>query len=77
MPSTTSASTPRRASNLEPGYLDNLRGGSLDCVELEMIVEETWGAEMPVRKAEKLRGFRTVQEAIDYMRKRKKDGDSI
>lgn len=60
---------------MEPGSLDNLRGGSLDWVELEMILEETFGTEVPVREAEKLRSFRTVQEAIDYMHKRKKGGD--
>jgi acyl carrier protein len=57
---------------LEPGSLGNLRGGSLDWVELEMIIEETFGTEIPVREAEKLRSFRTVQEAIDYMHQRKK-----
>jgi len=61
---------------LEPGSLENLRGGSLDWVELEMILEEAFGTEIPVREAEKLRTFRTVQDAIDYINKHKKGGDS-
>ena len=61
---------------MEPGSLDNLRGGSLDWVELEMIIEETFDGDIPVRVAEQLRSFRTVQEAIDYMHKRKNGGDS-
>jgi acyl carrier protein len=61
---------------LEPGFLDNLRGGSLDLVELVMMIEENFGTEIPVREAEKLRDFRTIQEAIDYMRKHKKGGSS-
>ena len=61
---------------MEPGSLDNLRGGSLDWVELVMALEEAFGMEFPVREAEKLRSFRTVDEAINYMRKREKGGDS-
>jgi len=45
-------------------------------VELVMALEEAFGMEFPVREAEKLRSFRTVDEAINYMRKREKGGDS-
>jgi acyl carrier protein len=55
---------------LEPG--DNLPpNGSLDHVELVMAIEEAFDIEIPDEDAEKIR---TVQEAIDYV-KRKKGGN--
>jgi acyl carrier protein len=62
---------------LEPGFLENLGGRSLDRVELVMALEEAFDIEIPVEEAEKIRGFRTMQEVLDYIRKRKKGGDSI
>jgi acyl carrier protein len=56
---------------LEPGFFDNLPGNSLDRVELIMALEEALDVEIPDEDAKK---FRTVQDAIDYVR-RKKDGD--
>jgi acyl carrier protein len=41
------------------------RGGSLDWVELVIALEEAFGAEIFVRAAEKLRRFRTIDEAIN------------
>jgi acyl carrier protein len=56
---------------LEPRFFDNLPGNSLDRVELIMAPEEALDAEIPDEDAKK---FRTVRDAIDYVR-RKKDGD--
>jgi acyl carrier protein len=42
-----------------------------------MALEEAFRVEIPVRDEEKIRSFRTIKEAIDYLRKRKKGGDSI
>jgi acyl carrier protein len=56
---------------LEPRFFDNLPGNSLDRVELIMALEESFDVEIPDEDAKK---FRTVQDAIDYVR-RKKDGD--
>jgi acyl carrier protein len=54
---------------LEPRFFDNLPGNSLDRVELIMALEEA--LDVPDEDANK---FRTVQAAIDCVR-RKKDGD--
>jgi acyl carrier protein len=62
---------------LEPGFLDNLGASSLDRVELVMALEETFDTEIPDEEAEKIRSFRTLREVRDYIRKRKKGGDSI
>ncbi len=59
---------------MEPGFLDSLGGGSLDRVELIMALEEAFGVEIPEDDAEKIRGLRTMQEVLDYIRKRKKGG---
>lgn len=56
---------------MEPRFFDNLPGNSLDRVELIMALEEALDVEIPDEDAKK---FRTVQDAIDYVR-RKKDGD--
>ena len=56
---------------MEPRFFDNLPGNSLDRVELIMALEEAPDVEIPDEDANK---FRTVQDAIDYVR-RKKDGD--
>ena len=62
---------------MEPSFLDNLGASSLDRVELVMALEEAFDAEISDEAAEKIRRFRTVQEVLDYIRKRKKGGDSI
>jgi acyl carrier protein len=59
---------------LEPDFLDSLRARSLDQVELVMALEEAFGTDIPDEDAERIRGFRTVQELLDYIRKRKKGG---
>ena len=56
---------------MEPEFLQNLPGNSLDTVELVMALEETLDLEIPDEDAEKIR---TVQDAIDYFNKRKKGG---
>jgi acyl carrier protein len=59
---------------LEPGFLDSLGASSLDRVELVMALEEAFDTEIPEEDAEKIRGLRTMQEVLDYIRKRKKGG---
>ncbi len=56
---------------MEPRFFDNLPGNSLDRVELIMALEGSFDVEIPDEDAKK---FCTVQDAIDYVR-RKKDGD--
>jgi acyl carrier protein len=53
------------------GTWHNLRPNSLEMVELVMALEEAHGIEIPDEDAEK---FRTVQDVIDYIDKRKKGG---
>jgi len=57
---------------VEPGFFENLRGNSLDPVELVMALEEALDIGVPDADAEKIR---TVQDAIDYFNKRKKGGN--
>jgi acyl carrier protein len=52
---------------------DTLIGDSLERVELVMALEEAFDIEIPDEDAQKLR---TVQDAIDYINKRKKGSDS-
>ena len=51
---------------LSPG--DNIPDGSLDAVELVMALEEAFDIEIPDEDAEKIR---TVQDTIDYIRRKK------
>jgi acyl carrier protein len=51
----------------------NFGGDSLERAELVMALEEAFDIEIPNNDAEK---FRTVQDAINYIKKRKKGGDS-
>jgi acyl carrier protein len=60
---------------LDSGFLDDLRGNSLDRVELIMAVEEVFGDYISAEDERKLRSCKTVQEAIDYIHNRKKGGD--
>jgi acyl carrier protein len=56
---------------LEPDFFQNLRGNSIDTVELVMALEEDLHLEIPDEDAEK---SWTAQDAIDYFNKRKKGG---
>jgi len=56
------------------GTPNNRDMNSLDRVELVMALEEAFDIEIPDDDAKKLR---TVQDAIDYVDKRKKGGNSI
>jgi acyl carrier protein len=38
-------------------------------------LEEAFDVEIPIQDEEKIRSFRTIKEAIDYLRNRKKDGN--
>jgi acyl carrier protein len=55
---------------------DNRGAKSLDLVEVVMAFEEAFDAEIPDDEMENIRGFHTVQEVLDYLRKRKKGDDS-
>jgi acyl carrier protein len=55
---------------------NNWGANSLDLVEVVMAFEEAFDTEIPDEEMEKIRGFRTVEEFLDYLRKRKKGGDS-
>jgi acyl carrier protein len=59
---------------LEQDFLNNLDGSSLGRVELIMAIEEVLGDYVPPEDERKIRGFRTIQEAIDYLEKRRRDG---
>jgi len=60
---------------LEPSFLDDLRGSSLDRVELVMALEEAFDTEISDEDAERIRNFRTIQEVLDHLRKRGKGGN--
>jgi acyl carrier protein len=50
----------------EASFIDDLGADSLDTVELVMALEEEFDIEIPDEDAEKLR---TVQDALDYLKK--------
>lgn len=50
----------------EASFVDDLGADSLDTVELVMALEEEFDTEIPDEEAEKIR---TVQQAIDYIKK--------
>jgi acyl carrier protein len=54
----------------EASFVDDLGADSLDLVELIMAMEETFEVSIPDEDAEKIK---TVQDAIDYVNKNKKD----
>jgi acyl carrier protein len=54
----------------EASFVDDLGADSLDLVELIMAMEETFEVSIPDEDAEKIK---TVQDAIDYVNKHKKD----
>ena len=51
----------------EATFIDDLGADSLDRVELIMAIEENFGIEIPDEDAE---GLNTVQDAIDYIKKK-------
>ena len=55
-------------------FFDYLNGTSLDHVELIMAIEEVLGGYVPPEDERKIGSFRTLQEAIDCIRKRRRDG---
>ena len=52
----------------EASFVDDLGADSLDLVELIMVLEEAFGREIPDEDAEKIQ---TVQDAINYIKKKK------
>jgi acyl carrier protein len=52
-------------------FVDDLGADSLDTVELVMAFEEAFELEIPDEDAEKIR---TVQDAVDYIKKNSKGG---
>jgi acyl carrier protein len=52
----------------ESSFVDDLGADSLDTVELVMALEEEFDTEIPDEEAEKIR---TIQQAIDYIKKHK------
>lgn len=60
------------ASN-EASFVDDLGADSLDTVELVMALEEEFDMEIPDEEAEKIR---TIQQAIDYIKKSKSEAEA-
>jgi len=59
---------------LEQSFFAALSPDSLDTVELVMAIEEFFGDYIPPEDERKLRSCKTVQDAIDYINKRRKGG---
>lgn len=61
-----------KPEEIEPGsdFVEDLGADSLDVVELVMAFEEKFGIQIPDEEAEKIN---TVQEAVDYIRKKIKE----
>jgi acyl carrier protein len=57
---------------LDPGFLDDLSGNSLDRVELVMALDEVFDIEIPEKDVKK---FRMIPNVIDYLNKRGKGGN--
>jgi acyl carrier protein len=60
---------------LDSGFLDSLRGNSLDRVELVMAFEEAFETELSDQEIETIRSLRTVDEVLEYLRRRGKGGN--
>lgn len=54
----------QEAVTLEATLTDDLGADSLDAVELNMALEEAFGAEIP---DEELEGMKTVRDIVDYI----------
>lgn len=52
---------------LEASFIDDLGADSLDLVELIMEMEEAFGVEIADEELEKIR---TIQDAVDFLRKK-------
>jgi len=59
---------------LDPHFPDDLGPDSLDVVELVMAYEEAFVDEIAEEEMKRIRHFRTTQEVLDYLRKRRKGG---
>jgi acyl carrier protein len=59
---------------LEQDFLEPLNGSSLDRIELIMAIEEVLGDYVPPEDERKIRSLRSVPEATDHIRKRRRDG---
>ena len=55
-------------------FPDDGGADSLDMIEIVMAYEEAFHEEIPDLEIQKIAEFRTKQELIDYLRKRKKGG---
>ena len=55
----------------EAKFVDDLGADSLDVVELIMKFEEEFDLEIPDEDAE---GLQTIQDAVDYIEKKQKEG---
>ena len=53
-------------ATMEASFVDDLGADSLDTVELVMALEEEFDTEIPDEEAEKIR---TIQQAVDYIKK--------
>lgn len=57
----------------QASFVDDLGADSLDTVELVMALEEEFDTEIPDEEAEKIR---TIQNAIDYIKKHKEAAEA-
>lgn len=60
-------------ATMEASFVDDLGADSLDTVELVMALEEEFDTEIPDEEAEKIR---TIQQAVDYIKKRQEESES-
>lgn len=60
-------------ATMEASFVDDLGADSLDTVELVMALEEEFDIEIPDEEAEKIR---TIQQAVDYIKKRQEESES-
>jgi acyl carrier protein len=58
----------------DPHFPDDLGPDSLDAVELVMAYEEAFDDGIGEEEMKRIRQFRTTQEVLDHLRRRKKGG---